>query len=145
MKKTGIFLLIIVLLAFSGCGGNTGSETGATFFPAVSHGNEAATAAPADNGERLQKVMETYGATVYFEDAFLSNRYLIMSDSCVVSVLFLTGTEIVTAVPFDSVARTENQLIGTFGMIKIYDKSGNSIEFQAKSDDYQKITEYLAG
>lgn len=142
MKKLYWPLALAIVLALSGCG-QSGSRT--QTVPTERH-TEAPVSSESegvkknfDDTESLNGKLSLYGTSTYFPDAFVPHKYLIISQSSVVCVQFFGSVESVTEIPKASVSRNETQAVDTFSLLKIFDRSGKSISFNAKPTDLNTI------
>ncbi|MBQ7624408.1 MAG: hypothetical protein IJS65_03945 [Clostridia bacterium] len=144
-KPTALFLALLFTLALYGCGSRNVDSVKSEETKEASETSSKAdtTAADFDDGKALDDKLKLYDSTAYFSDTLIPHIYLIIGSKSVVYVHFLNDTEFVNEIPLDSVARIESISVGAYTVVKIYDKAGKELSFNADSNDVQKITESL--
>jgi len=123
MKALRITAVILAAgLAFSACGKEEKSSKAEKATPTVTVDN---------NGyieSVLKKYCDEYQTTLFWQDCFVSQKYVFVNNEYVISVLAIENAEQITKIKLSSIERITQSNIADYTQIKVFDKTNTSID-----------------
>ena len=89
------------------------------------------------------KFKEKLGAVHMYQDKFIPQQFLYISDKKIVIVVFLGGTEQIREIDRSKFSRMEITKTSDFAKVKIYDVSGSNQIITMSSEDADEIQSVL--
>ncbi len=144
MRKFIRFAVVLGLcLALCGCA----APRGETDSSAVGGGSEASGQTSYDDAAKRAEIVNEYigryGADAYWQDEYIEFRYFLVNGDGVVCLLAVPDAVQTTAIPFLSVARVEQVNAGIIIVVKVFDKSGGSIEINLNGEKAAELVKRL--
>ena len=136
-----IFLLS-ALLPTAGCSGQELPADAPSSPQAETSLTEPGFTEPADPADGMEKAVKRYCALYHAEhvyyDIAVPQKALLIGEEQIVELLCVSGYEQTTVINRASVVRVESDRLGTFDVVKIYDKTNQCISVMVepgKSDE----------
>lgn len=97
-----------------------------------------------DNTENLVFEYAKYeSAIAYYQDFYLSGKYLIIESDGVTSYLSLDGYSSIEKIKYDDVVHVNINYIDNLGFIEITDKAGGSLSFVFESSEAKEVDQLI--